>query len=570
MKQIGLLWHSVRYTRKRQLVYRLRLRIKRMFLQKVGPAAFRNRTNRYSQAVLRNDTQSLHLPKIAAIPPAPVFPPRKALYEELSGKPHACFLNMKWPLLTPLDWHPPEWEFGTRLELLNLHYMEYLEAVGDKQFETLVEDWIRNNPAYRLGYWLDDWNCYSMSIRCVVWMQQWATRQERLCKTFKTLMLASLYEQMLFLEKNVEFDIGGNHLIKNIRAFLWAACFFDGTAPARWRACGERLLKRELDEQILSDGVHYERSPAYHCQVFADLLGCHVALKPGEFKDSLERALEKMAQAISGLTHPDGEISLFNDAGLNMTYSPGQCLSAWETLSGRTTEKCDTISFPDAGYFGIRSGENMFLWDCGKIAPDFLPAHGHGDLFSFEWDINEKRIVVDTGVFQYHPGEMRSYSRSTSAHNTVEIDGQDQCEFWKAFRVGRRAEVQLMELSFRNGTLKARARHDGYSRLAGKPLHERCIESDASQVHVEDKISGGDGQPVKAYLVLHPECTATVSRSGLEIERGDIRIDLHTNHTLSIVDAWYFPDFGVKRKTSKIVLDYGSAPCCGGFVLRRI
>ncbi len=39
---------------------------------------------------------------------------------------------------------------------------------------------------------------------------------------------------------------------------------------------GESLLKAQLRQQFLSDGVHFELSPAYHCQVFADLVECAV------------------------------------------------------------------------------------------------------------------------------------------------------------------------------------------------------------------------------------------------------------------------------------------------------
>jgi uncharacterized heparinase superfamily protein len=514
--------------------------------------------------------QGLRSPEIATRFPSPVFPPRHALYDEVDGVPHAVFLNMKWSLQTPLDWHSRTWECGTRLELLNLHYMEYLEAAEQEQFETLIEDWIINNPAYRPAYWLDDWNCYSMSIRCVVWMQQWAVRQEALPESFKTLLAASLYEQMLFLEKNLELDIGANHLIKNIKALLWASRVFEGAVPERWRTRADGLLRKELTEQILSDGMHYERSPAYHCQVFADLMECYGVLNAGELREYLQRTLDKMAVVILGFTHPDGEISLFNDGGIHMAYSPSECLDVWKAVSGNTIEDRDVIDFPDAGYCGIRSEANLLLWDCGKIGPDFLPAHGHGDLFSFEWDIDGKRVFVDTGVFEYHPGELRSYSRGTGAHSTVEIDGQDQCEFWKAFRVGRRAQVEMMELSIEQGKLKARARHNGYARLAGAPLHERGIESDATFVDIEDRIIGGAGQGVKSYLVLHPECSVAVVEGGAQIECGSIKIDLRTSHPLRIVDAWYFSDFGVKQKTSKIVLDYGKAPCCGVFSLKSV
>ena len=53
-------------------------------------------------------------------------------------------------------------------------------------------------------------------------------------------------------------------------------------------------------------------------------------------------------------------------------------------------------------------------------------------------DFEGQNILTDTGVSQYEEGEQRQYERGTSAHNTVVLDGLEQAEIWKSFRVGRR------------------------------------------------------------------------------------------------------------------------------------
>lgn len=42
-------------------------------------------------------------------------------------------------------------------------------------------------------------------------------------------------------------------------------------------------------------------------------------------------------------------------------------------------------------------------------------------MLSFEWYLDGEPVVVDTGVYEYEPGPMRHYVRSTAAHNTVHI-----------------------------------------------------------------------------------------------------------------------------------------------------
>jgi hypothetical protein len=556
MSRVSLLWHSVRHTPLPQLAHRLALIGKRKFMAALGPRP---------KAAGASSSPILPVREDLSLPP---FPPRRRLVAVEDGKVFLRYLNRKDPLGSEPDWHPRALEHGTRLEKLNLHYMEYLEALDDAKFQGVVEHWIKNNPAYRPGYWLDNWNSYALSIRCVVWMQQFAVRRERLDSGFAGLLCASLALQVAFLERNLELDICGNHLIKNIKALLWAGRFFAPSREAsRWTQKGEALLGKEAALQILSDGMHEERSPAYHCQVFADLLECYLVMVPGQARDGLGVKLDAMAQVTLDLAHPDGLISLFNDGGLNMTYTPGECLAVWRSLRGRQVRPSSQVSLRHAGYFGIRHGEDLLLVDCGPIGPDHLPAHGHGDMLAFEWDVEGKRIVVDAGVFEYHPGKWRDYSRATTSHNTVAIDRQDQCEFWKAFRVGRRGRTQLHDLRFDAGRFVLEGSHDGYRRLPGSPLHSRRIEATTRRIAVEDRVTGGCGQAAQAFLLLHPDCSVNVRPGGASIGNGRLLVELRTDFPVEAVDAWWMPDFGDRRKTVQLRIDYGGCPCAGSFML---
>ena len=56
--------------------------------------------------------------------------------------------------------------------ILGKSYMEFIEGVDTEKWFGFIKDWIGVNKPYKKGYWLDDWNSYSLSIRVVVWMQQ--------------------------------------------------------------------------------------------------------------------------------------------------------------------------------------------------------------------------------------------------------------------------------------------------------------------------------------------------------------------------------------------------------------
>jgi len=546
------LFYSVRYTRVDQLFARFKLLVKRKFSEKFADS-------------LNKKFESSHLEfSVVEDIPTPIFNKRRGSFEVLKLEKEAfklTFLNETHSFQVPIDWHPKKLEYGTRLWKLNLHYHEFLEEVDDEWFELILIDWIDQNPPYKKGYWLDSWNSFALSIRVVVWMQQLAFRKISLSKEFEDRVNRSLFNQLQFLYSNLEEDIRGNHIIKNIKALLWGSKYFKSNQQVEhWERKCHQLLKDELETQILIDGFHFERSPAYHGQVFGDLLECYHVMNAGRLKSELSAKLEKMALVMSKVTHPDGKYSLFNDGGLDMAYSPGELIKKSEELLGIKVESSNKINLPEAGYFGLKTKNNLFLYDAGKIAPDTLPAHGHGDIFSFEWSIDGQRVFIDKGVYEYNAGERRSESRSTNSHNTVNIDGNDQCEFWGAFRVARRANVEVLERGFDTNSMHIKARHDGYKRLEGSPIHQRSINFSGYRLLIEDEVVGGNGQSVEARFLIHPDVEVIKGQNTVILRLSEKEIKLESEGDMTVIDSVWFPNFGVEERCKQIIVKYGACP----------
>ena len=563
LKKLQLLYHSMRHTRPHQLFNRMALQVKRKTLVRVASPALIERT-----AMV--DPSSLDL---SAQPPQAPLAARSYLVQSLDNGIELSFLNRVRPLRDGaghIDWRPEELKTGTRLWLLNLHYTEFLEALPADEAGRVMLDWVEQVKPFEPGYWLDNWNSYSLSIRVVVWMQQLAARDLGLSDEQKELIKGSLMAQMRFLRKNLELDICGNHLIKNIKALLWASSYFEGAEADRWGAIGRHLLAREVDEQILADGMHYELSPTYHNQVFADLLDCYAALDEGSARNRLGLTLDTMAQLCADFRHPDGGVSLFNDCGLYFAYNADACLTAYQTLRGKTVSAKQHIVLKTSGYYGLRHEQDLFLLDCAELAPAYLPAHGHGDALSFEWSVNGQRVFVDAGVFEYNPGPKRAYSRATSAHNTVNLDGEDQSEFWKAFRVGRRAHITQCDYQKTDKGFQLSGSHDGYTRLEGQPVHTRSFEVSPSEISIKDEISGGSGQQAQAVLLLHPDAVIEPQGDKLHITVGPAKVEVSASAVIEVEDASWHPDQGIDLPTKKLTFHYGSAPCRGEFLLKKL
>jgi uncharacterized heparinase superfamily protein len=472
-------------------------------------------------------------PTLAANPPLPLFAPRTGM---IDGETFT-FLGRSHRMSGRIDWTAPSLAPKDQLWRMNLHYMEYLEEVDDARLRALIGDWIEANPASRPGAWKDSHNSYALSLRVVVWMQQLARRG-----LSDQAIATGLAEQMRFLEDNLETDLGGNHLIKNIKALIWASAFFAGMEAERWRALGLRLLKDELTEQILPDGVHFERSPSYHAQVFADLLECRHALGQAT-PPALDEALRKMAQATADLAHPDGGPAQFNDAGLTMAYAPAECLAAFK----QAVAPASVLAYADAGYFGRREGGDCFIADCGRIGPDALPAHAHGDVLSFELSIAGKRFVVDQGVYEYIDGERRRAARAAVSHNTLCFDGLDQADFFGAFRCARRPNVRVLELIHEPARLVVEGTHDGYA----PHKHTRRFEQTSGALRIVDKLSGPQAS---VGFLLHPEVELTLESGGARLTRGETTARFSASLDVRCEDAIWWPDMGHERPTRRLRL----------------
>lgn len=485
----------------------------------------------------------------APVAPASRFPPRTGQIEHTDSGWRFTFLGRAVEMGETVDWDAPGPGVANQLWRMNLHYMEYLEALDADAGLTLIRQWIAANPPWQPGYWHDSWNSYTLSLRVVVWMQRIAAWGIDRADPALAPIHASLAEQLAFLERNLELDIGGNHLVKNIKALSWGAAFFSGTIAERWHMRALDLLGKELARQVLADGVHYERSPSYHAQVFADLIETRDALGPAA-PPALDRALDAMARATALLAHPDGGPALFNDAGLTMAYPPAECLSAYTASTGRTVPQPQGgFALPTAGYFGLHTPLLTLIADHGRIGPDDLPAHAHGDIGSIELSVAGRRMIVDQGVFEYVPGERRNQSRSAHHHNVIAIDGAEPADFFGAFRCGRRPRVWVSEAEVQPDALTLAGSHDGYAAIV-----TRRIEAQGDTIRIHDRIEGATWHPAMWRMLLHPECEATLDGTTATLRRGGAQLTIHASQPLRREAATWWPDMGHESSTQRLCL----------------
>jgi uncharacterized heparinase superfamily protein len=472
----------------------------------------------------------------------------------------------------PKNTHGVDWAARgmSRLWRYNLHYFDYLqdESLSDELRAALIDDWIAHNPPATP----DAWDAYPLSLRIVNWVKYFLVRRGR--AALPPHWLASLYAQAHWLQRNFEYHLLGNHLLKNAVGLLFAGAFFQGAECDAWLQRGWRCFASQMREQFLADGGHYERSPMYHALCLNDCLDVLslAAQPPVATRLTADAAVRERAVSATAFLRdicaPDGEIPLFNDAAFGIAPAPAALMAYAQRLLGGAPRAelaprprhCELIHKPQSGYFGFRHGADWLLVDCGPVGPDYQPGHAHCDTLSYELAFDGHRLIVDSGVHDYEAGSRRAASRSTTGHNTVMIDGCEQSEIWGTFRVARRARPRDALLQPQPPGCTFEGAHDGYRRLPGSPLHHRQIRYDgAGAVLVTDTISGGGSHEIASRIRLAPGYTPVIKGSYAAVSGPDgtpvARIELSGGARPRLEAGRYFPQFGLERACHVMVLE---------------
>ncbi|WP_182865761.1 heparinase II/III family protein [Rhodopirellula sp. JC639] len=442
-----------------------------------------------------------------------------------------------------VDWNPA----APRLWRFHLQCQEYLTDLADRHGA---------HAAYRIvGSWLaeprhqspvrdpDAWHPFCISRRLPVWLSLAAMHDPP--AEIAAPFWRYVADQVHWLRRNCEWDLGGNHLLENLTALFLAESFLELEGDARVSSVQPRLLA-ELDEQILPSGEHYERAPTYHALMMVSVLQCAEAARFAQSSDldSLRTVISQMYQFALWIRQPDGHFPLLADSVRGGTPDLDQVFQWADTFWDP-----DAKGNPTVDYWASQSDRgDRILFDVGPLACDHLPAHGHADLLQITATLGARDAIVDSGNFQYEPGALRQQCRQTAAHNVLQLGTLEQCDLWSSFRMGRRGKV----LWKRHGTTEesawCAAAHDGF----GCPAGRLVLECRAAWTII-DWFDGFSGTiEAISRLHWHPEWLLSldanhqtvVATHTSEHDMKYIIEGLGETAKLSIQDSIYCPNFG--------------------------
>lgn len=407
----------------------------------------------------------------------------------------------------------------------NLNYMDWL-LQEDMDTETglqWIDRFIDGLPDNKIG--LDP---YPIALRGINWIKFISANSNAIGKERLSRWNDSLYSQYKLLERRLERHLLGNHLLEDAYSIFIAAIYFN---DIRLYKKASRLLAKQLKEQMLPDGAHYEQSPMYHCILLDRLLDCYnFSTANNRFGDiqaetdtRLRNVAEKMLGHLQSLVYSDGSIPLLNDSAVGIAPTPQQIFD----YAKRLKLDWQPIKMKECGYRRYSNAEMEVIIDAGGITASYQPGHSHADTFNYEMRTEGKPFIIDTGISTYDKTPRRQLERSTKAHNTVTIDNRDSSEVWGGFRVGKRAKVTIIDES-KTGI---KASHDGFGKSA---IHTRCFRLENGQLSISDNVEGH--HYCKNYLHFAPG-TEIISADKGCITTNTAKINIEGAETIEITDG---------------------------------
>jgi hypothetical protein len=497
------------------------------------------------------------------------------------------------------------WWLNRHQHLMPAAIAYYLTGDSHYSDEVLgqLESWLGECP-YPIGpAWLTG---IEVGIRLLTWSWLFrflfATGKPPNCSdSFLVSWLLSIQQHTEYIHSHpARFSSANNHAIAETvgvmaAAVTWPSLFEHKNYPAH---CCRKLVK-EAERQVSHDGVYQEQSTSYHA--FALELMLNACMLDEPTREELGPVIGSMADFLNALLGDNDIPPDFCDAdnavasGI-LPRSPQyyrQVVTAALTLSGEhENEKISQLSSPVHWYTGMTCAPDVkpengdfsdggyIVWkgkmsdgiklqicmDTGPLGYGSLAAHGHADALSFTLDVNNEPVFIDPGTYAYHDEPVwRDYFRSTRAHNTLVLDGENQAAIRGPFLWDNKYDAYARHVVMSEDQFDVVAEHNGYRRQGKHVVHRRRISCHpiSKKWDINEEFLGNGSWQIDLLFHIHPDREVLQQEGNRFLITGtDYQITLKLSKHLRARIArgetdpplgWYSPVIGTKIPCPVIV-----------------
>lgn len=514
-----------------------------------------------------------------------------------------------------IDYRDGQTSRGSARYALEMNRLQFLQPMAALAVAT-DDDEMAETVAGYLFSWIDQVTPY----RGI----QWFSGIEMALRTISMLIVSSLIGERSFDDDRrhrfllalaahgywldrfpSRYSSANNHLVAEAAALYLLGMLAPGLRPAkRWAVAAREELLQEVERQFHRDGVGAEQSPTYAAFTLDLFLLCAVV---GErlgdpWPDASWQRMEAAGRFLAAITDRSGHQprigdddegavswlsrprdSLINGVLGSLAAALGQAdlapvkppVQLRNALHGTPQEPAAAVSgfqcFRDGGYSVSRflddGVETMLVLDHGPLGYLSIAAHGHADALAIWLHVDGKPLLIDAGTYQYASEteeNWRAHFRSTPAHNTLSIAGDDSSVIAGKFNWSAKAEVTLRSVETEGETWAVEAEHDGFVDPYGYRHRRRVERLDEGLYQITDQLVGDGGvERVEIGFLMAPELEV-ISHSGGWLVSDEGRRRLYLRHEGPLKGwvergiraskrGWCSPSYGVMMPTSRLV-----------------
>lgn len=480
------------------------------------------------------------------------------------------------------------WELNRLLHIPSILLTSLQTDCGEGwcQVETLILDWLDKNPFMHGINWASVMEVAIRNTAFVSILYFFEKYQQRRFDAFRDRLKFEILRNTYYIKNNLSgYSSANNHLIIEAYSLLVSSLVFENND---WYEVAIEILEREIQLQVWVDGVSKEQAIHYQAFVMEAYLLAQLLLKRNRLSFSNETLLllKKMCEYVTDVRNCNGispsigdsdDAILMNLANVKCDYyeyvlqlatlvfdveystsesylSNVKVLTKHNSYMKAPYDKEQSKIYKYGGYAIFKSNNQVKIdltFDFGPLGFGSLAAHGHSDALSIILSINGSEVFIDPGTYIYNiEREWRDYFRKTINHNTLCVNNIDQSQMLGSFLWGKKAKATLKEFRLTDEYDFIRAFHDGYKPI----IHEREVrlEKQKNIIFLKDTLNR-NANAIQTFI-LSPLCEIIEhnERNISLIINDDLLILENSGGSITVVDAWYSPSFGVKEKTRAI------------------
>ena len=460
------------------------------------------------------------------------------------------------------------------------------------EFINQVNSWITSN---KVGFGVNWTYAMDAAIRVVNWLVAYGLMEVYLLKEenkeFRKSLVQSLWEHGCFILSHLEWlgsktDSGANHLISDLSGLFTLGILFKKSARGKkWMKLAHENLEFQMECQVLSDGVHFERSISYHRLMLEMFLWCGKLAKKANypFSASYYNKVMKMQHFVADYIDENGCAPLIGDNDDGRFISSGLMNiedHSYLKIEGLTTDnnrfyidrylidgspnlaieehKLNESFYQEGGFYFMKNDYAKLSIRAGKLG--CKGGHAHNDQLSFELSIKGLPIFIDRGTYTYTAEpEMRNMFRSTRMHNVLQLNDFEQNSSDGAFAMNDETQTEVIKVTdcYFEGS------HTGYCELGNAELsYTRKFILKKNSLVIDDLLNNANIDDfIRIYFHLSPGLEASYSDDGIDIRHNGTKIcNLKydsSKYDAEISNEKHSPSYGVLVNAYCIIIKSG-------------